>query len=349
MKPTANHAARVHTLGIDLAKQTFSLHGVDGHGKPVFSKTVSRAKLLEQLQQLPPCIIAMEACSGAHHWARCVLAMGHTARIMAPRFVAPYRKGGKNDGNDAEAICEASTRPSMRFVPVKSADQQAMLCLHRVRSALIKDRTAMLNQLRGLLSEFGIVMAKGRYPAQAALIEILDDEQNGIPPLARRLLRDVHQRLLMLNEQLLGYDRELEHHAKHCPHAQRLMSIPGIGAVTATALIASIGDPGLFKNGRQFAAWLGLVPRQFTTGGVIRLGRITKQGDKYLRMLLIHGTRAVLATLKDKRDKLSQWTRALIERRGYKRATVALAAKNARIVWAVLSHQTEYTARLAAS
>ena len=349
MKADSSHATRVHVLGIDLAKNTFSLHGVDRQGKRILNKSLTRAKLADFVAQLPACLIGMEACSGAHHWARVFSRMGHTVRIMAPRFVAPYRKGGKNDGNDAEAICEAVARPNMRFVPIKSAEQQAMLSLHRVRSALIKDRTAMVNQLRGVLSEFGIVMPKGRYPAQAVLNDILHDEANEIPALARRLLRDVYSRLLMLNEQLLSYDRELEQLARQCPHASRLMQMPGIGPITATALVASVTDPSLFKNGRQFAAWLGLVPRQFTTGGVVRLGRITKHGDKYLRMLLIHGTRAVLAQLKDKQDALSQWSRALIDRRGYKRTCVALAAKHARIIWAVLMHKTEYTPRLAAA
>ena len=332
------------TVGIDLAKNRFSLHGVDRHGHVVLRKTLSRSALLAFISQLPPCTIGMEACSGAHHWARRFQALGHQARIMAPRFVAPYRKGGKNDGNDAEAICEAVARPSMRFVPVKSEEQQAILCLHRIRQARLKERTALINQLRGLLSEFGFIMPKGRYSAQAQLPDILEDADNDLPALARRLLSDVHERLRTLNQDLLAYDRELEHLAKASANAQRLMGIPGIGATTATALLASIGDPGQFRNGRQLAAWLGLVPRQYTTGGVIRLGRITKQGDKYLRTLLIHGTRAVLATLGEKTDTLSVWLRQLIERRGYKRACVALAAKNARIVWALLTRHGDYRA-----
>jgi transposase len=284
----------------------------------------------------------MEACSGAHHWARQFITLGHRVGIMASRFVAPYRKGGKNDGNDAEAICEAVARPGMRFVPVKSTEQQAVLCLHRVRQGLIKERTAAINQLRGLLAEFGLVMPKGRYPAQHHIPRILEDAENGLPMLARRLLHDVSLRLNAMNEQMLAYDRELEHVARESEAAHRLMSVPGIGAVTATALLASVADPKQFKNGRQFAAWLGLVPRQYTTGGKIRLGRITKRGDVYLRTLLIHGTRAVLAKVKDKPDRLSAWSRALIERRGYKRATVALAAKNARIVWTLMMRGTSY-------
>jgi transposase len=332
----------VTTIGIDLAKNTFSLHGVDQHGKTVLRQNVSRAKLLAVLGQQPPSLIGMEACSGAHHWARELQKFGHRIGIMAPGFVAPYRKSGKNDGNDAEAICEAVSRPAMRFVPVKRADQQAILCLHRIRQGLIKERTAAINQMRGLLAEFGLVMPKGRYGAQRHIPRLLEDAENGLPALARRLLHDVYLRLIAMNEQLLAYDRELEHLARASETAERLMTIPGIGAVTATAMLASIGDPRQFKNGRQFAAWLGLVPRQYTTGGKIRLGRITKRGDVYLRTLLIHGTRAVLSRVQEKSDGVSHWARTLVERRGYKRASVALAAKNARILWALMMRGTTY-------
>ncbi len=337
----------VTTIGIDLAKNTFSVHGVDARGKVVFRKNISRAKLAPFMAQQPPSLIGMEACSGAHHWGRSLTALGHRVGIMTPRFVAPYRKGGKNDGNDAEAICEAVARPGMRFVALKSAEQQALLCLHRIRQGLIKERTATLNQLRGLLAEFGLIMPKGRYPAQHHLPRILEDAENGLPMLARRLLHDVSLRLHSMNTQLLAYDRELEQLAKESDMAARLMSVPGVGAVTATALIASVGDPRHFRNGRQFAAWLGLVPRQYTTGGKVRLGRITKRGDVYLRTLLIHGTRAVLARVAEKPDRLSAWARTLIERRGYKRAAVALAAKNARILWAMMSRGTTYQVKTA--
>ena len=326
----------VPTIGIDLAKNVFSVHGVDANGKMVLKKTVSRNKLMELMAKLPPCVVGMEACSGAHHWARQLKSLGFDARIIAPRFVIPYRKSGKNDSNDSEAICEAVSRPAMRFVPVKSAEQQAILSLHRIRQGVVAERTAQLNQIRGLMSEFGLIMPKGRYPAQHHIPDILEDAENGLPSLARRLLADVWQRIQQLNQQILAYDREMEHLAKQSEIAQRLMTIPGVGAITATALVASIGDPRQFHNGRQLAAWLGLTPRQYSTGGQTRLGRITKQGDKYLRMLLIHGTRAVLASLKDKGDRLNHWIRELIIRRGYKRAAVALAAKNARIIWALL-------------
>jgi transposase len=332
----------VTTIGLELAKDTFSLHGVDGEGKQVFRKTLSRGKLLPFMAQQPPCLVGLEACSGAHYWGRELRKLGHRVGIMAPRFVAPYRRGGKNDNNDAEAICEAVSRPGMRFVPVKSDESQAILCLHRVRQGLIKERTALINQLRGLLSEFGLIMPKGRYSAQHHLPDLLEDAENGLPMLARRLLHDTWVRLRGLNTQILAYDRELNHLARDSEPARRLMTVPGIGAITATALLASVGDPRQFRNGRQFAAWLGLTPRQYTTGGKIRLGRITRKGDKYLRTLLIHGTRAVLATVRDKEDRLSCWTRALIERRGYKRAAVALAAKNARILWALMINDETY-------
>lgn len=338
----------VTTIGIDLAKHTFSLHGVDSRGNVVVRKTLSRTKLLPFLGSLPPCLIGMEACSGAHYWGRELTKLGHRVGIMASRFVAPYRKGGKNDGNDAEAICEAVGRPGMRFVPIKSDEQQAVLSLHRVRQGLIQERTALINQLRGLLSEFGLIMPKGRYSAQHHIPDILEDGDNGLPILARRLLNDVYLRLRTMNEQVLAYDRELNHLTRDSEPAQRLMTIPGVGAITATAMLATVGDPKQFKNGRQFAAWLGLTPRQHTTGGKIRLGRITKKGDTYLRTLLIHGTRAVLAAVKDKDDKLSCWTKAVMERRGYKRAAVALAAKNARILWALMVRNETYQMKTAA-
>lgn len=321
----------VTTIGIDLAKTVFSIHGTDQHGKVVVRKRLNRPKLLAFFAQLPPCLIGMEACSGAHYWAREMTKLGHDARIIAPRFVAPYRKSSKNDDNDAEAICEAVSRPNMRFVPIKTEDQQATLSLHRIRRGLTKERTAQINQIRGLLAEFGLIIPQGRYAARRRVPEILEDAENGLPMLARRLLNNINQRILQLDEEILAYEQ-----------AKRLMAIPGIGPQTATALLASAPDPRQFKSGRHFAAWLGLVPRQYSTGGKPRLGRITKRGDKYLRTLLIHGTRAVIATIDTKEDRLSAWAKELKERRGYKRAAVAMAAKNARIVWALLMNQTEF-------
>jgi transposase len=339
---------KVTTVGLDLAKQVFSVHGVDEHGKAVLKKRVSRGKVLELFAQLPPSLVGMEACSGAHHWARELERLGHRVGVMAARFVAPYRKSEKNDGNDAEAICEAVSRPSMRFVAVKSAEQQALLVLHRVRQGFTAERTATINQLRGLLAEFGVVLPKGRYQLRAQIEGVLEDAENGIPGLARRAFAELNAHIRELDQKILAYDRELELLARASEPAQRLQQIPGIGPITATALVASVADAKSFKNGRQFAAWLGLVPRQYTTGGHVRLGRITKRGDVYLRTLLIHGTRAVLSSTKDKPDRLSRWAEAVRARRGTRKAAVALAAKNARIAWVLLARGGDYQRRLAA-
>lgn len=331
----------VSAIGIDLAKNSFSLHGIDEQGKARLRKTVSRKKLLDTLANVPPCLIGMEACSGAHYWARELSKLGHEVRIMAPKFVIPYRKGVKNDNNDAEAICEALTRPNMRFVPIKSAEQQAVLSLHRVRQGLITQRTALINQLRGLLSEFGIVMPAGRYKTHEQVPYILEDAENGLPILAREVIHEVWQRYLTTCEEVLKADRRLSALARESEQARRLMTIPGVGELIATAMVAAI-DPKMFDNSRQLPAWLGLTPRQYTTGGNVRLGRITKHGDKYLRMGLVHGARAVIANLGDKQDKVSCWLRDLVERRGYKRAIVALAARNARLIWTLLVKQEDY-------
>lgn len=330
------------TLGIDLAKSSFSVVGMDKHGKVVLRKTLKRSQLLPFIAQCPPCLIGMEACGGAHYWGRECEKLGHRVGIMAVKFVAPFRKSGKNDNNDAEAICEAVTRSTIWFVPVKTADQQAVLCVHRVRQGLVSERTALINQLRGLLAEFGFVLPKGRYPAQREIPLLLEDAGNGLPPLARQMIANLWERIKIASEQILSYDRELAKQVRHNPVAKRLMTIPGVGEQVATGVCASVPDPTLFKNSRQFAAWLGLVPRQFTTGGHIRLGRITKQGDRYLRMCLVHGARAVVANLKDKQDKTSCWVRELIHRRGYLRAVVALAARNARTIWTLMVKQEDY-------
>src|SRR5256884_76155 len=271
----------ITTVGIDLAKNVFSVHAVGSQGEVVVRRTLSRAKLSELIAQLPPCLIGMEACSGAHEWARRFAASGHTVKLMAAKFVVPYRKSGKNDGNDAEAICEAVTRPSMRFVPVKSLEQQALLAIHRVRQGFVVERTAIINRLRGLLCEFGVVLPLRsimvrRQGAQAA---------ENVPDLARRAIGDLLDELRVLDERVGGYDREIEAQAKLCEPAQRLMKIRGIGPTTALAIVATVGNAREFKNGRQFAAWIGLTPSQYSTGGKPRLGHISKRGDAYLRNL----------------------------------------------------------------
>ncbi|MEZ5489592.1 MAG: IS110 family transposase [Gammaproteobacteria bacterium] len=332
----------ITTIGIDLAKNSFSVVGMNEQGKVVLRKSLSRNKLLPFIVQCPPCFIGMEACSGAHYWGREFIKLGHRVGLIAAKFVEPYRKGSKNDNNDAEAICEAVLRPNIWFVPIKTPDQQAVLCIHRVRQGLVRDRTSMINQLRGLLSEFGIVMPKGRYPAQQAIVGILEDAENSLPMTARRVIANLWQRIKQASDQIQDYDRELALLVKEHPIARLIMTIPGIGEQTASGVVASVPNPKMFKNSRQFAAWLGLVPRQYTTGGKIKLGRITKKGDQYLRTCLVHGARAVVANLRDKQDRVSCWLRDLIARRGYLRAVVALAARNARLIWTLMMKQESY-------
>jgi len=332
----------ITTLGIDLAKNSFSIVGADKHGKVVLRKTLTRNKLLPFIANCPPCLIGLEACSGSHYWAREFQKLGHRVGIIAAKFVEPYRKGGKNDNNDAEAICEAVRRPNIWFVPVKTADQQAALSVHRVRQGVVRDRTSWINRMRGLLSEFGIIMPKGRYAAQDAIQVILADEDSGLPELAKQMIHDLWLSIQQANDQILAYDRALAKLAREDETARRLTTIPGVGEQVATGVVASVPDPRLFRNSRQFAAWLGLVPRQYTTGGTIRLGRITKRGDKYLRMCLVHGARAVIANLGDKQDHVSCWIRGVIERRGYLRAIVALAARNARLLWTLMVKNEDY-------
>jgi len=324
---------KVTTVGIDLAKNVFSLHGVDAAGKAVLRRTVRRERLVETVASLSPCLIGMEACSGAHEWGRRFQQQGHTVKLMAPKFVAPYRKSDKNDGNDAEAVCEAVSRPSMRFVPVKSTEQQALLAVHRVRQGFVVERTALINRLRGLMSEFGVVLALRsvtvrRQAAQAA-------EQ--LPELARGAIGDLLEQLRVLDERIAKYDKQIEAQARLSEPARRLMQIRGIGPTTALAIVATVGDAREFKNGRQFAAWIGLVPAQHSTGGKSRLGHISKRGDAYLRNLFVQGARSVLQVAGAHQDRLSRWALELQQRRGYYRALVAIANKNARIAWALLA------------
>jgi transposase len=330
----------ISSIGIDLAKNVFSVHGVDGHGKTVLRKTVGRGKLLELMAQLPTCLVGMEARSGAHQMARDLQWLGHEPRIMMPKFIIPFRRNQKNDGNDAEAICEAVGRPGMRFVPTKSAEQQAVLIVHRVRKELVELRNGQINQARGLLAEFGVVIAVGRYRFRQQIAAALQDAR--VPALARTVLHEVNTRIRALDADILAYDRQIAAQVRHSAAMQRIVAVCGVGPITASAVVASVGDAKLFKNGRQFAAWLGLVPPQFSTGGKPILGRITKHGDVYLRTLLIHGARSALLTLTRRDDRLSRWASALIARRGFKKACVALAAKNARILWALLAKRESF-------
>lgn len=326
----------VAVVGIDLAKNVFAVHGVNAAGKAVLVRpTVRREQLLELLAQLPPCLVGMEACSGAHHWARQLIKLGHTPKIMAPKFVAPYRiqgKCGKNDANDAAAICEAVCRPTMRFVPVKSEDAQSLLTIHRVRQGFVAERTATINRIRGLMSEFGVVLPQKADTVRRGARIALED----LPFWAARCVADLLDHLTVLDDRITQYDNHLEQLSRQDDRSKRLMQIPGLGPITATALLASIGNGHDFKNGRQLAAWLGLVPAQRSSGGKAKLGRITKTGDRYLRTLLVLGARSVMAAAARKSDQLSRWAVALEARAGYGKALVAIAAKNARMVWAML-------------
>ena len=333
---------KITTVGVDLAKSVFQVHGVDGHGKPLLRKQLKRSEMVTFFANLPPCLIGMEACASSHHWARKLIALGHEVRLMAPQFVKPYVKTNKNDRNDAEAICEAVARPNMRFVPVKTPQQQTVLALHRARAAYVKARTAQANQIRGLLSEFGIVLPQGIGELYRRIPDILEDAENALPGPMRTLLRRLLAHLKRLDRDVAELKADIVAWHLHNEDSQRLERIGGFGPLTATAFVASVGNAKSFKNGRQVAAWLGLVPRQDSSGGKTKLLGISKHGDVYLRTLLIHGARAVLRHLKHRAHRTDVWLRRLLARRNNNVAAVALANKNVRIAWALLAHQRDF-------
>jgi transposase len=334
---------QVSVLGIDIAKQLFHVVGMDDAGTVVWRKRLTRGALMPFIARLPPVVIGMEACGGAHYWARRFREHGHSVKLMAPQFVKPYVKSNKHDMADAEATGEAVTRPTMRFVPIKELAQQDFQALHRVRERLVKARTALINEMRGLLNEYGIVLPQGVTKFRQGLLATLEQEQAQLTELSREVFQQLYEEWLTLEERLAYYNGRLEAICQAHPVCHRLLTIPGIGPLTATALVAAVNDATHFKNGRQFAAWLGLVPRQHSTGGKPRLLGISKRGDIYLRKLLVHGARATLRWVKFKNDRRSQWVRALMERRGTNRAVVALANKNARIAWVLLTTDQVYT------
>ncbi|MBX3649652.1 MAG: IS110 family transposase [Rhodocyclaceae bacterium] len=334
----------ITTVGIDLAKNVFQVHGVDESGRVVLRKAVKRADLTKVFAQLPACLIGMEACGSAHYWARRLMQFGHTVKLMAPQFVKPYVKTNKNDARDAEAICEAVSRPNMRFVPVKSIEQQTVLAVHRARQGFVVERTAQANQIRGLLYELGIVIPKGIGHLERRLPEILEDAENGLPGTSRELFARLFAHFRELGVHVKELENQIKVWHRESESSQRLEAIPGIGALTASALVASIGDAKTFKNARQLAAWLGLVPRQASSGGKEQLLGISKRGDVYLRTLLIHGARAVMFHRIRGAADADGWLMKLLARRNRNVAAVALANKNARIVWALLAHQREYCA-----
>ena len=331
-------------VGVDLAKNVIQVHGVDRNEKPVWRRQLSRKKWMKVLLETvePGCEIGMEASSGAHHWARQLQSRGFFVKLIAPQFVKPYVKSNKNDANDAEAVCEAMSRPSMHFVAVKSVEQQDIQAVHRIRSELISQRTAKANQIRGLVSEYGLVAPQELRQLRRTIPDWLEDSENGLSDRFRRLLNGLWGDLTELDGRVAELNQEIASIAQEEPAAQRLQQLRGVGPITATALVAAVGDGAQFANGRQMSAALGLTPRQHSSGGKDRLLGISKRGDSYLRTLLIHGARAVIRTAKHKEDRLSQWVNALVERRHPNVAAAALANKTTRIAWAMLRNGTDY-------
>jgi transposase len=332
----------IRRVGLDIAKEVFQVHGVNEHDVAQIRKRLSRAKVLQYFAQLPACEVGIEACGGAHYWGRELAKLGHTVKLIAAHFVTPYRTRGKNDANDAEAICEAVGRPKMRFVAVKSTEQQSVLMVHRARELALANRTAQVNQIRGLLGEFGIIVPKGVARLRKALPDILEHTENGLPTLARHVLASLLEQLHTVDRQMAGFDRQIREIAAASEPAQRLLKVSGIGPQTATALVATMGNPNVYDSGRNFAASLGLVPRQNSSANKERLGPITRRGDCYLRKLLVLGAQAYLSRVDKKTDHKSNWARCLKERRHTNVAAVALAAKHARIAWAMLARGAEY-------
>lgn len=332
----------VATIGLDIAKQFFQVHGVDANGRVVLRKKLRRRQVAVFFANLSACTVGLEACCGSHYWVRVLSRCGHRARLIAPQFVKPYVKSNKNDANDAEAICEAVSRPNMRFVPAKSVEQQDIQSLHRVRSRLVSSRTGLGNQIRGLLAEYGIVLPQHVSQLRRGLPLILEDATNELTSFSRRLFARLYDELLSLEEKIGALDEQIEsvfHASEPC---QRVAAVEGIGPLTATALVAAMSDGKAFKNGRQFAAWLGLVPRQHSSGGKARLFGISKRGDTYLRTLLIHGARSVVSRASRKTDRRSLWITDKQRRLGTSKACVAVANKNARIVWSLIARQEVY-------
>ncbi|MCY4644601.1 MAG: IS110 family transposase [Bacteriovoracales bacterium] len=336
---------RISTMGIDLAKNTFQLHAADRKGGKVFNKKVKREKLLGEIEKFDKeddFLIAMEACGGAHHVARALMAKGYDVKLIAPKFVKPFVKSNKNDAKDAEAITEATRRPSMRFVGVKSVEQQNIQAIHRIRAGFVKRKTAMANEMRGLLLEYGITIPQGIHKLKKLIPAILSDVENGLTLDFRELLQELYSEWINCFEKVEHYDKKLSCIYNRNEDCKRLSKIDGVGLITATALVAAVGDPKAFKNGREFSAWLGLTPRQHSTGGKTTLLGISKRGDSYLRKNLIHGCRAVIYRTEGKEDRRSRWIKGKLPSKGVNKVSVALANKTARAIWAVLARKEEY-------
>jgi len=334
--------SEVITIGVDLAKNVFQVHGIDNSGEVVVRRQLRRSQMLPFFNKTPPCLIGMEACATAHHWARQLIGLGHEVRLMPPRYVKPYVKRNKNDAADAEAICEAVTRPTMRFVSVKSVEQQGILMVHRSRELLVRQRTMVINAVRAHMAEFGVIAPVGVPQVKKLLNIIADTDDDRLPDTARTCLEGLARQLFSLQDEIRALEMRI--HAWHRSNevSQRLETIPGIGPITASALTASIANPAVFRNGRELAAWIGLVPKQSSTGGKDRLGRISKQGDQYLRWLLVAGAMSVIRQAQRRGAAKTPWLTNMIATKPTKMAAVALANKTARIAWVLLSHGGTY-------
>ena len=334
----------IEILGIDIAKNVFQLHGVNCNGRVVLKRRVMRDQLLEVLAQINRCTVVVEACTGAFYWARKFEALGHQVKIISPQYVKPFVRRQKNDGNDAEAICTAARQPHIPFVPKKTLEQQDIQALHRARQRMVNHRTAVVSQIRGLLLDRGFAMAKSITRARRLVPDILANFDNELTPMARDAIGELCDLFRDLDRRIASFDKKIEQVFRNSETCQRIATIKGVGPKTATAIVAAIGDGAEFKNGRHLAAWVGLVPRQFSSGDRKVLMGISKRGNQHLRSLLVHGARAVVRTAPDKADLNNQWVNQLRERRGFNRATIAVANKNARIIWAVLRTGEPYRA-----
>ncbi|OBY25227.1 IS110 family transposase [Leisingera sp. JC1] len=332
----------VKTVGLDLAKDVFQVHGISAAGRKIFNKKIKRAKLLEFFEALPRCVVGMEACGSAHYWGRELSRLGHDVRLMPAAYVKPYVKRGKTDAADAEAICEAVRRPTMRFVEVKSEDQQAILALHRTRDLAVRQRTQLANMIRSLLREFGHVLRSGIEAVIAFAKRHLEGERPGMPDLASGILGTVCYQFLGVHERVEGFSKMIEKHALLDAGARRLMRMPGIGPITASAIVATIGDAKQFRTGRDLAAWLGLTPLNKSSGGKEKLGKITKKGDRYIRKLLITGMTSRALMGRKHPERIDIWSARILAGKPFRLATVAMANKSARIIWAILTKQQEY-------
>ena len=342
-------AGQVVRVGADLAKRVIQVHAVDGTGRVVCRRALPRDKFIAWCSRLPSgCIVAMEISSSAHHWARALSGLGLQPRLMSAQLVEPYRSQGstgKNDANDAAAICEAASRPTMRFVPVKSVEQQSMLCVHRLREGLKADRTACINRIRGLLAEFGLAFAQGPQALRRVLADVLEDGANEMNTLARLVIERAAEQWQQLDEHLAWCDERIAAHLRDNPAVRQAAQLMGIGPVGASAAVATVDDFRQFRSGAQFGAWCGIVPRQHSSGGKSQLGRITRRGDSYLRTLLIQGAKSAVLSAHKRGDPISRWAQALRERSGWQIAAVALANKNARILWAVMTKGERFDAQ----